>query len=326
MKGGAPSKCYVCHPDTRKWDYYLDLQRVPGASDPAALFINQNLKGLQECVAVPRTHAGEFRLMSPTWSQRFWRALVAFLEALAAAGAQDLALEVSYGNWIVHKPGSPHYHAHVHIRCTQFAPALARLREQGIARREANTRPKEETAGDVERDISALAQGHVPALAQGPFLRCARDGHDLLPLFAGVAAWFPGLNGVLRISALDRTPSQYSIRTEAAAGAQLDMQLQALRAARKREREVDANAGALECPASKAPRPSTRSEDSQPQAPGQDQAQESAGAVPFPPLPGGWRFGKSRTYGNYFFYHESDEQTKAWLHPTTRKEYRVQTA
>ena len=99
------AKCYVCNPEKYKLDYYLELRGVPGLVDVDSLFINQNLKGLQELVAVPRTHSGEFRLMGTQWSQRFWGCLGQCLEHLLHVGARNVRLEVSYGDWIVHKEG-----------------------------------------------------------------------------------------------------------------------------------------------------------------------------------------------------------------------------
>lgn len=113
-------KCYVCDPlGNRKTDYYLWLQPSSGLTK---CFVNQNFKGIQELVVVPRQHIGEFRMMDlkPAGFE-FWGEVAPLLLRLLRCGARDLTLEVSYGSWIVHRAGTPHYHAHVHVKFADYA-------------------------------------------------------------------------------------------------------------------------------------------------------------------------------------------------------------
>jgi len=287
--------CYVCHP-TAKLDHYLALDAVPGL-DAAALHVNQNLKGLQECVAVPRVHVGEFRMLRAEDSSRFWAAVGKVVALLLAHGARGVALEVSYGDWIVHRPGSPHYHAHVHLRFDPYAPTLESLRRAGVAKRPPNPKPKANPETDVEADVTAAVLRRLPHLASS-FLQCVGDQRDLVPLFAAVAEWFPGISGVLRVTDLDRAPSRYTVRAAADARDSLPAQAAVAAGLLKRKREAEADFG--------------------PERGGNG---GSAARPPVPPLPPGWGWGRSRTYGNFFFFPLGDDAAKSWRHPSTGLEY-----
>eukprot|EP00668_Euglena_longa_P045624 GGOE01061297.1.p2 GENE.GGOE01061297.1~~GGOE01061297.1.p2 ORF type:complete len:329 (-),score=87.23 GGOE01061297.1:29-985(-) len=300
------AQCYVCRPE-RKLDHYLDLRSVPGL-DAEALFVNQNLRGLQECVAVPRVHCGEFRLMAAEDSRRFWRALGRVLAEFLAEGAMGLQLEVSYGGWIVHKPGSPHYHAHVHVLCTNFDATVGRLQDRRIAQRPPNRTPKPTPQDDVEEDVSDAILGRHPGWAEASFLEAVASGADAVPVFQQVAEWFPALDGVLTVTHLDHRPSRFSIRTAAADAAALKAALAALKVPAKRKREEDKD-DAEGRPSHKVVATPTGVAVPEP--------------LPFPALPPGWGHGRSRTYGNYFFFALADEQTKSWVHPVTKLEYRA---
>eukprot|EP01006_Ploeotia_vitrea_P011190 TRINITY_DN29833_c0_g1_i1.p1 TRINITY_DN29833_c0_g1~~TRINITY_DN29833_c0_g1_i1.p1 ORF type:complete len:352 (+),score=31.53 TRINITY_DN29833_c0_g1_i1:73-1056(+) len=249
------------------------------------LFVNQNLRGTQEFVAVPRVHVGEFRQLTPEQATKFWVACSSFISHLLSCGATRTRIEVSYGNWIVHKPGSANYHAHVHIIMDNYAVTVSNLlRTRGALMTAPNQKKKpvyEEQ--DAEMDITDLVQHQFSStLGVTHFLQTS-NGEALAGLFKAVYDWFPGLNGVLKITLENKegaVGTRYWIRTPGSSQAQVGSQLSKLR--------DDLLAG-------------------------------------FPVLPPGWGHGTSSKFGNFYFFKWTPDGKAGppqWKHPVTTREYK----
>lgn len=146
------SYCYVCEVekngriDNYMWhdDPFLD-----------GIYVNQNLSGIQELVVVPREHVGEFRLMSHNGIENFFRQLRIVVLRLLNAGAQGIEMHINYGDWIVHRAGCPHYHAHLHLTWTNFTQTMAYFSERGSLRCPIATKTRLRYDGDVIEPLEA---------------------------------------------------------------------------------------------------------------------------------------------------------------------------
>jgi hypothetical protein len=131
------------------------------------LYVNQNFRGLQELVVVPNFHCGEFRLLdNHKASGGFWGEVNYLVALLHRRGAEQLVLEISYGDWIVHGADSPHYHAHIHVRFENYTVTMQTLADQdaafGPGGCQVNTKSKELYAGDAIVPFPAEFSAKVP--------------------------------------------------------------------------------------------------------------------------------------------------------------------
>eukprot|EP00906_Rhabdomonas_costata_P003447 RCo005262 len=213
--------CYVCYPSQAQRLHYLDLPRMGlSPATNAALQVNQNLRGVQEFVMVPSEHVGEFWMLSSADSERFWVAASVFLRRLLGDfGAKALRLEVSYGNWIVHRAGSPHYHAHVHVLLDNFHEVAEKLRLDGVLGMCPNFKPKSAPKDDFI--INLTGGGHIPGILASSALLDAVGAHQkvegspgcpMLALLQLVSTKCPALNGVLGMANLAAVPSSFYVR------------------------------------------------------------------------------------------------------------------
>jgi diadenosine tetraphosphate (Ap4A) HIT family hydrolase len=219
-KCGRPcysSLCYVCHPEkSGKLDHYM------WSEDPSCknIFINQNLGQYREIVIVPREHVGEFRLLNPQQATIFFKELIEVTKRLITDyKMNDVAYEISYGNWIVHGEFCPHYHAHCHVMSDNITEVLNTLKENGVLNCKINNRDKVIDQTDVTTKLP-----FKPNLLTNKW--------EKFPLFQCVYDWFGSIPGyVLRIELTKETSTEnpddinfsfaYYIRTSASHSKQL---------------------------------------------------------------------------------------------------------
>jgi len=148
----------------------------------------QNLGSYREIVCVPREHVGEFRSMNVEQANVFWGEVLETTKRLMRDfNMRDVAFEISYGDWIVHRDQCPHYHAHVHILCSNTVEVLQCLKDADLLNCNINSRDKV-----VAPEDTTVKLPFTPNLETNKW--------NKFPLFTCINDWFGKLQGfVLRI-------------------------------------------------------------------------------------------------------------------------------
>eukprot|EP01126_Amoeba_proteus_P037198 TRINITY_DN3825_c0_g1_i1.p1 TRINITY_DN3825_c0_g1~~TRINITY_DN3825_c0_g1_i1.p1 ORF type:complete len:199 (-),score=24.52 TRINITY_DN3825_c0_g1_i1:143-739(-) len=119
------------------------------------------------------------RNMPSNVSTLFWKQIMIVVRRLVITyGAQGVALEVSYGNWI------KHHHAHVHILCTNMPAVLDSLKMSRIVGCDlGRLKPKMVYGGDATVKLPFSPKLETLNWSKFPLFRLCKDWFGSLPGF-----------------------------------------------------------------------------------------------------------------------------------------------
>lgn len=169
-------RCYSCYPrESNRFNHYFWI-------DDLALneiWVNVNLARICEICIVPREHVVEFRAMAPDVASTFWKQTGEVVKRLVDDyGAKDVALEVSYGNWITH------FHAHVHILASNMTDVLTALKSKRQVLCDINNlQVKKIYPGDPTVKLPFTPKIHSNNWNKFPLFRLCQDWFGALPGF-----------------------------------------------------------------------------------------------------------------------------------------------
>eukprot|EP01116_Phalansterium_solitarium_P009530 TRINITY_DN23716_c0_g1_i1.p1 TRINITY_DN23716_c0_g1~~TRINITY_DN23716_c0_g1_i1.p1 ORF type:complete len:395 (-),score=34.32 TRINITY_DN23716_c0_g1_i1:14-1165(-) len=213
-------RCYVCNPyGNGKKEFYIFLEeKRDGQLVFQHCFLNQNFRRHQELILVPQVHVGEFRLLDRQQAAAFWSDAARVLARLVQIRAKDLGIEINYGNWIVHQSSCPHYHAHVHIKFSNYEKVMGIIQERRFLNTAINTVVKGQYETDRYFDLTDLVASLPLQGADRSFIALLNaDPSQAKFIFEAVYDWLgrylPGFGFVIR-RLDDPAGSSYSIRID----------------------------------------------------------------------------------------------------------------